>query len=261
MRREQVELGGDGPRGTVIAYGHCGRPVLVFPAEAGRAWDLEDNGLVGAVADLVDAGRVKLYCVDSFDAWTWSDRGVADRGARPAARGVRVVDLRPRRAVGLGRFRRRAASSPRVGCSLGAFHAANFALKRADVFPLALCFSGNYDPTTWHGWGERGEATYFNNPFDYVAGLRGDHLEWLRRQVSLLLVVGQGAFEVSPTAALPSTRAFADLLATQGHPARARRVGRRRPARLGLVATPARPPPATVLLTPVSCGHDERGLR
>ena len=74
MRREQVELGWDGPRGTVIAYGHFGRPVIVFPAEAGRAWDPEDNGLVGAVADLVDAGRVKLYCVDSFDAWTWSDR-------------------------------------------------------------------------------------------------------------------------------------------------------------------------------------------
>ena len=29
-------------------------------------------------------------------------------------------------------------------------------------------------------WGERGEATYFNNPIDYVAHLRGDHLDWLR---------------------------------------------------------------------------------
>jgi esterase/lipase superfamily enzyme len=103
-----------------------------------------------------------------------------------------------------------------VGCSMGAFHAANFALKRADRFPLALCLSGNYDPTTWHGWGERGDAVYFNNPFDYVAGLSGDHLDWLREQVSLLLVVGQGAFEVSPTAALPSTRAFADLLGSKG---------------------------------------------
>ena len=37
----------------------------------------------------------------------------------------------------------------------------------------------------------------------------GDHLEWIRSRVSLLLVVGQGPFEVSPTQALPGTRAFA----------------------------------------------------
>ncbi|MGH3407939.1 MAG: alpha/beta hydrolase-fold protein [Streptosporangiaceae bacterium] len=43
-----------------------------------------------------------------------------------------------------------------LGCSLGAFHAANFALRRADLFPLAMCFSGSYDPSCWRAWGERG---------------------------------------------------------------------------------------------------------
>ena len=103
-----------------------------------------------------------------------------------------------------------------LGCSLGAFHAANFALKRADLFPLALCFSGNYDPSTWHAWGEQGNETYFNNPMSYVANLHGDHLHWLRDRVSLLLVVGQGAWEVDPTGSLPSTRAFAQCLADKG---------------------------------------------
>ena len=28
-------------------------------------------------------------------------------------------------------------------------------------------------PSTWRGWGERGEATYFNNPVDYVGHLAG----------------------------------------------------------------------------------------
>ena len=75
MDREQVELdapGMDRP-GTLIRYGHFGRPVLVFPSEQGRAWDYESNGMVGAVSGLVDAGRVKLYCVDSFDHLTWAD--------------------------------------------------------------------------------------------------------------------------------------------------------------------------------------------
>ena len=33
-----------GANGSVVAYGHYGRPVLAFPAERGRAWDWQDNG-------------------------------------------------------------------------------------------------------------------------------------------------------------------------------------------------------------------------
>ena len=102
-----------------------------------------------------------------------------------------------------------------LGCSMGAFHAANFALKRADLFPLAMCFSGNYDPSAWDAWGERASEAYFNNPMDYAAHLAGEHLDWLRSQVSLLLVCGQGQWE-DTTGALASTRQFAALLAAKG---------------------------------------------
>ena len=108
-----------------------------------------------------------------------------------------------------------AAEIATAGCSLGAFHALNFAFKRADLFPLALCFSGNYDPATWRGWGEQGDALYFNNPAAYVGNLHGDHLAWLRSRLSLLLVCGQGRWE-DTTGALPSTRRMADLLAVKG---------------------------------------------
>ena len=52
MRREQVEIEAPsiGGAGTVIGYGHYGRPVLLFPAEQGRAWDLEGAGMIDAVA-------------------------------------------------------------------------------------------------------------------------------------------------------------------------------------------------------------------
>ncbi|MGH8968232.1 MAG: hypothetical protein ACRDXB_23300 [Actinomycetes bacterium] len=72
MRRDQYEVGG----GTVIAYGHYGRPFLVFPSEQGRASDFEANGMIEAVRQLVDDGRAKLYCVDSFDAGSWSNRSL-----------------------------------------------------------------------------------------------------------------------------------------------------------------------------------------
>jgi esterase/lipase superfamily enzyme len=215
MRRDRVQVGWEGFSGSLIAYGHYGRPVLVFPSEQGSAEDFENNGMIGAVADLVDAGRLKVYCVDSADGHSWSDQSVPieERARRHSRYESWIVEqVVPWMSQDCGG----ATEFGTLGCSLGAFHAANFALKRADLFPLALCFSGNYDPTSWHAWGEQGEATYFNNPMSYVANLHGDHLDWLRERVSLLLVVGQGAWEEQPTRALPSTREFAGRLTDKG---------------------------------------------
>ena len=76
MSREVAELWSDaiGAAGTVIRYGHWGRAVLVFPTERGRACDFENNGMLGAVGGLVEAGRLKVYCVDSYHAGSWSNR-------------------------------------------------------------------------------------------------------------------------------------------------------------------------------------------
>jgi len=199
---------------TVVRYGHWGRPVLVFPSERGRAWDFADHGMVGAVADLIDAGRVKLYCVDSYDAASWAARHLPiEERARQHGRYEswiidQVVPYLREDSGGAGDI-------ITTGCSLGAFHALNFAVKRADLFPVAMCFSGTFDPSTWHGWGERGEAAYFNNPADYIPHLHGGHLDWLRSRLSILLVCGQGRWE-DTTGALASTRRMAGLLAEKG---------------------------------------------
>jgi esterase/lipase superfamily enzyme len=211
VRRDHVELG---PAG-LVAYGHYGRPVLVFPSEQGRAWDFENNGMVDAVADLIDSGRVKLYCVESGDRDTWSNRSepIEERARRHGHYEQWIMDRAvPWIAGDCGG----PTQIVTLGCSLGAYHAANLALRHADVFPLALCLSGNYDPTSWPAWGDHGDAVYFQNPMAYVANMHGEHLDWLRGQVKLVLVVGQGAWEEHPTAALPSTRAFAEVLSSKG---------------------------------------------
>jgi esterase/lipase superfamily enzyme len=197
----------------VIAYGHYGRPLVVFPSEQGQPWDFEANGMLGAIGELVGDGRVKVYCVSSFDAWSWADRSVpTEERARRHGHYERWIaeELAPFVQADSGG----AGEIMLTGCSLGAYHAANFALKRADLFPLALCFSGVYDVAAT-GWGERGDAVYFNNPIDYVAHLDGDHLEWLRSRVSLVLVCGQGQWE-DTTGALESTKSFAGRLAEKG---------------------------------------------
>ncbi len=201
-----------GANGSVVSYGHYGRAVLAFPAERGRAWDWQDQGMVDAVGGLLEAGRIKLYCVDSFDTASWSNQSVSlEERARAHGRYESWIldQVVPFIHADTG------GEILTTGISLGAFHAVNFALKRADLFPLAIGMSGNYDPADWNGWGERGEQTYFNNPFDYVEHMHGEHLDWLRRRLSVLLVCGQGMWEDS-TGALESSRRLAGLLGAKG---------------------------------------------
>jgi esterase/lipase superfamily enzyme len=207
--RRHVTLEGGG----VLAYGHWGRPLLAFPSQQGECWQYEEHGMVDAIGGLLDEGRVKLYCVDSYDSWSWHDRGLPleERARRHGHFEWWILE----RVVP---FVFEDCGGPTeimvTGPSFGAYHAANFALKRADLFPLALCHSGVYDVSVV-GWGERGDAVYFNNPMDYVSHLSGQHLDWLRGRVSILLVCGQGQWE-DTTGALESTKRFAGVLGGKG---------------------------------------------
>jgi esterase/lipase superfamily enzyme len=210
VNRRAVEVDG----GQVLAYGHYGRPVIAFPSENGEPHDWEDRGMIDSLAPALDEGRVKLYCIPSFDrdSWTRGDLQLEDRAQRHGHYEWWVLTR-------LVPFVQADAHSHEIvvtGASFGAYHAANFCLKRADIFPVAICMSGVYDVTV-QGGGHRGEAVYFNNPMDYVANLHGDHLDWLRRTASLVLVCGQGQWE-DTTGALDSTKSFASLLGEKGIP-------------------------------------------
>jgi esterase/lipase superfamily enzyme len=207
--RRDVEIGA----ARLNAYGHYGRPLLVFPSELGNRWDFESNGMLDAIAPLVDAGRVKVYCVDAGDAWTWraDDQPLEERARRHGDYERWITE-----AVAPWIHGDSGGEIIVAGSSFGAYHAANFALKRADLFPLAICMSGVYDVSIV-GWGEQGHAVYFNNPLSYVQNMHGDHLDWLRSRVALVLVCGQGEWE-DTTGALESTKQFAGRLGEKGIP-------------------------------------------
>jgi esterase/lipase superfamily enzyme len=211
MTRREVSLPAPaiGAHGTVIAYGHFGRPLLAFPSEQGPAWQYEERGMIDAVGGLLEAGRVKIYAVSSFDSESWHHGGL-ELEERAQRHGLYEDWIVNQVVPWIWADCDGPAEVMVTGPSFGAFHAANFALKRADLFPLAICHSGVYDVSAV-GYGRRGEAVYFNNPMDYVSHLHGDHLDWLRSRVSLLLICGQGQWE-DTTGALESTKRFAGLL-------------------------------------------------
>jgi esterase/lipase superfamily enzyme len=175
-------------------YGHFGMPVLVFPSAAGFAHEWEAQGMLEVLADLVGSGRVKLYTTESnvAEAWTRKDNDPAWRIGRHIAFERYVVE----ELVPWIRQDCRHATIPiaTTGCSLGAYYAANIALKHPDLFNWALCMSGRYELTHFTD-GFVNSDVYFNSPLAYVPNLGGEALDRIREHTFLTMVCGQGAYE------------------------------------------------------------------
>ncbi|MGH2735160.1 MAG: esterase family protein, partial [Actinomycetota bacterium] len=89
MRRDHARVYAPsiGADGNLLVYGHYGRPVLVFPSEQGSASDYENRDMIASVAPLIEEGRLKMFCVDSFDQASWS------RGDLPLEDRARLHEL------------------------------------------------------------------------------------------------------------------------------------------------------------------------
>src|SRR5918994_5642528 len=48
----------------VVVYGHWGPPLIVFPTTGGDEWEFDRQSVIAALAETIDAGRAKLYCVN-----------------------------------------------------------------------------------------------------------------------------------------------------------------------------------------------------
>jgi esterase/lipase superfamily enzyme len=194
-------------------YGHYGQPILIFPAQDGRFYDFENFGMVGACAGLLEAGRVKLICVDSLDEQTWTNTS-----AHPAERARRHGDFERYilgEVVPWVRGNTGLETLWVSGCSMGALHSANFFFKRPDVFDGVIALSGLYSVNAFVGaYGD--DNTYFNSPLQYLPGLNDAwHLDHYRR-AKIVFAVGQGAWEEE---AIADTRAMQSVLEAKGVPA------------------------------------------
>ena len=175
-------------------YGNIGKPLLIFPSAAGMAHEWEAHGMIEAMSDWIEAGKVKVFCVESnvAEAWTRKETDPNWRIQRHHAYEKFVVDeLIP--------YIREDCRTPDIaigasGTSMGAFYAANFALKAPEAVQYALCLSGRYD-ITWMTDGFNNHEVYRANPIAYVPNLEGELLERIRRHTHLVLVCGRGKWE------------------------------------------------------------------
>src|SRR5207247_8395281 len=128
----------------MLAFGHGGGlPLIIFPTSFGHYYQNKDFGLVGSVADFVDAGKVTVYCPDAIDLESFYNKQIhpADRmKTHNAYENVIVRDVFD--------FARRECGRHRVavsGASLGAYHAANIAFRHPDAVSHLISLSGSFD--------------------------------------------------------------------------------------------------------------------
>ena len=190
----------------IIVYGHYGQPVIAFPTSGGDEWEQEGQSMVAALGDYLDAGRIKLFSVNSINAESFYNKS-----AHPFHRSYvqKQFDEYIRwEAIPFIHDHCRTSNIAigTMGASFGAYHAANTLLKHPDVVKRCFALSGVYDLKRFMN-GLYDENFYFNNPMDYVANLSDPWIYGQLATCEIHLATGHGPWENSG----PSY-AFSDLL-------------------------------------------------
>ncbi|HTU47796.1 MAG TPA: alpha/beta hydrolase-fold protein [Bryobacteraceae bacterium] len=193
----------------LLAYGHAGMPVLVFPSSQGRFFEYEDRGMIHAVWQKIEAGNFQFFCVDSIDSSSWYNRGIHphDRVARHNAYETYIIyEVFPliRGVNGAGQI-------CTTGCSFGAYHAFNFAMKHPDMTSGCVAMSGSFDMKSFMD-GYYDSDFYFNNPVDYIPNMNDPW--FLERYQKLKLILAAGDHDIC----LGENFRMAHILGTKGIP-------------------------------------------
>jgi esterase/lipase superfamily enzyme len=196
----------------IVTYGHFGFPLLLFPTAAADFLEYERFQLLDAIRDVIEAGKVKVFSINSINRDAWLNKQVPThlKGMRQAA----YNDYVTREVVPyIWTSCRGRVGIITAGASLGAFHCANQVFRRPDLFDGMIAMSGSYDIRGYYDGDHYDDNVYFNNPVDYLPNLGGHDLWLLQQKRHLHIVTGQGDYE-NPDA----SRRLAGILYTKGVP-------------------------------------------
>lgn len=195
-------------------YGHAGKSCLVIPSQNGKHNDFEGFGMVEACRPWIDAGKLRLFCIDTIDAETWSCTWKAPRERIELHESW--IQYLVREALPLMEQYAPGQACMTMGCSMGAFHAGNLFFRFPDHFDATVCLSGVYNASNILG-GYMDELVYLNSPCHCLRNMPADHPYMdLYRRSRMFFCVGQGAWEDE---LLADTRQLDGVLRSRGIPA------------------------------------------
>jgi len=157
----------------MLVFGHAGYPVILFPTSQGSYYQNKDQGLIGTADWFLERGKVKIYCPDSVDAWSWYNKSIP-----PGQRAwhhtlydhLLLEEVLPRVRHETGYSRVAVA-----GCSFGGYHATNFAFRHPGLTGYCFSMSGVFDIRSFVD-GYYDDNVFFNNPVDFIPGAQDPEL-------------------------------------------------------------------------------------
>lgn len=179
----------------LLLFGHAGAKVLVFPTREGRFYDYENWGLVDALRHSIEGGHIRLFCVDGVDSESFYCRS-----APPPARAARHRQYESyilHEVIPLMESQNGHPFLIAHGCSIGAYHAINLALRQPALFCRVVALSGRYDLTHPVGvfedlfGGYYDENIYFLTPNHFLPNLDDPCLLGPMRRMHITPAVGE----------------------------------------------------------------------
>lgn len=177
----------------LVRWGHFGTPVLIFPTAGGDAEEIERFLMIRVLEPLLDAGRIKVYSMDSVAGKAWiSGQHSPEFCSRLQNRFDAFVYHEVTPAI------RRDCRSDDLeiiasGASIGAFNAVATVCRHPDAYKLAIAMSGTFDLSKYMN-GKFNQDFYFSSPLHYLPDLDGDNLRALQKRL-VLLPTGEGDWE------------------------------------------------------------------
>jgi Uncharacterized protein conserved in bacteria len=196
----------------LVAYGHAGYPLLMFPTAAADYLEYERFLLIDTIKPFIEAGKLRAYSINSVNRYSLLNENASPQWkAELLTRYDRYImeEVLPLIRSECGQDARPLTT----GASLGAYLAANCYFKHPDHFRGTIAMSGSYDVRSYLK-NYFDDNVYFNNPMQYLKNLNDDYyLPILQKADSIVIVTGQGQWEDPDR-----TRQFCGLLSEKGIP-------------------------------------------
>lgn len=178
----------------IVSYGNYGFALLLVPTAAADYLEYERFQLIDSLAPFINAGKMKVFSVDSVNNESWLNNNMApwDKSYRHVQWNNYIYN------EVIPYIKSETSTDTPVyvsGASFGALHSMNLFLKRPDLISGVVAMSGVYD-LTYYSNGYMDDNVYFNSPQHYMPNL-ADHyvLENIRRSNHIHILTGSGSFE------------------------------------------------------------------
>ncbi|MBQ6621452.1 MAG: esterase family protein [Mogibacterium sp.] len=174
-----------------VVFGERGKVCFAFAPQNGHVYDFKNFGMVETVRPWIEAGKLRVVCVDSIDEESWSNE-FGDPRERIELQEhwfhYLTDELVPQ-------FLQNGEKGMVTGCSMGGVHSGVAFFRRPDLFDTMISLSGLFD-ASWFFHDYMDDLVYANSPIHFLPNMPQDH-PWidLYNQGNIIICCGQGAWE------------------------------------------------------------------